>query len=91
MIAFPKRISTWGVLSVLLLVGEYLLLEYNLSQGDRGQKPLFSRVAGYEFCFVSQSAAAVCGLIAMRRGSKWWVVTVVPAAWLAFGCFFGEL
>jgi hypothetical protein len=53
--------------------------------------PLFSRFRGLEQCAIAQLAATVCGIIAMRRGSKWWAMTVFPAAWLAFTCWIGEL
>jgi len=83
-------VNKWGIASVILLVGDYLVWWYSFHLEDLGH-PLFSRVTGYEQCFVVQLAAAVCGIIAMRRGTKLWVLTVVPVAWLALGCFFGEM
>lgn len=88
---FARGVPFWGIGSLLLLVGYYVLWEYNFRLEDLGQQTLFSRVTGYKLCFSSQLAAAVCGIIAMRRESVWWVITVVPAAWLALGCSLGEL
>jgi hypothetical protein len=90
MMACTKRIPTWGIASLVLLVGDYLVWGYSFHLEDLG-KPLFSRVTGYEQCVVVQLAATVCGIIAMKRESRWWVVAVIPAAWLALGCFFGEV
>lgn len=73
------------------MVGESAVGEYNLYLYDHGRKPLFSSATGFQLCVVVQVVAVVCGVIAMRRGSKWWAVTVVPAAVLALGCYFGEL
>jgi hypothetical protein len=83
-------INKWGIASLLLLVGDYLFWWYSFHMEDLGH-PLFSRVTGLEQCVVAQLASTVCRIIAMRRGSKWWVMTVVPAVWLAFTCFIGEL
>jgi hypothetical protein len=89
--AFAKQISMWGVVSLLLMVVNIVIGEYNFRLEDLGKERMFSRATHYQLCFVFQSAAAICGIIAMRHGSKWWMVLVVPAAWLALGCFFGEV
>lgn len=83
-------INKWGIASLILLVGDYLFWWYSFHLEDLG-RPLFSRLTGLEQCAVAQLAATVCGIIAIRRGSKWWVMTVLPAAWLAFTCYIGEL
>jgi hypothetical protein len=83
-------INRWGVASLFLLVGDYLLWWYSFHREDAGH-PLFSRLTGLEQCAVVQLAAVVCGIIAMRRGSGWWVMTVIPAALIALSCYFGEL
>jgi hypothetical protein len=84
------KINKWGVASLLLLVADYLLWWYSFHREDAGN-PLFSRVTGLEQCVVVQLAAVVCGIIAMKRGGPWWVITVIPAALIALSCFFGEL
>ena len=84
------RANKWGVASLLLLVGDYLLWWYSFRREDAGHA-LFSRVTGLEQCVVVQLAAVVCGIVAMKRGGPWWVVTVIPAALIALSCFFGEL
>jgi hypothetical protein len=91
MASFGTRISKWGVASVALLVGEIAVGEYNLYQHDHGQRPLLAFWQADRLCVLVQLAAVVCGVIAMRRGSKWWALTVIPAIWLALTCFFGEL
>jgi len=84
MMAFAKYISIWGIASLALLVGGCYLADYR-------QYPQFSGATGFELCAVLQLAAAVCGVVAMRRGSRYWLWTVVPAALLALACYFGEL
>jgi hypothetical protein len=91
MVALAKGVSLWGIASLILLVGNYLIGQYSFHLEDVGQAPLFSRMRNYELCIVMQLAAAVCGIIAMRRGSKLWLVTVLPASLFALGCFFGDL
>jgi hypothetical protein len=83
-------INKWGLASLLLLVGDYLLWGYSFHLEDLG-RPLWSRVTGLEQCVVAQVTTVVCGIVAMKRGSPWWVVTVIPAALIALSCFFGEL
>jgi hypothetical protein len=39
-------------------------------------RPWISFAAANQICVVVQLAAVVCGIIAMRRGSKWWALTV---------------
>jgi hypothetical protein len=82
--------NVWGIASLLLLVGDYLLWWYSFELEDVG-RPLFSRVTGLEQCAVAQLSAVVCGAIAMKRGSNWWALIIVPAAWLFLSCFFGVL
>jgi len=89
--SFAKKISTWGIASLVLLVGDRVVGEYNLHLADHGQKRLFSSATGFQLCVVLQLAAVVCGVIAIRRGSRWWSSTVVLAAMVALSCFFGEL
>jgi hypothetical protein len=86
-----KQISIWGIVSLVLLVADRVVAECNLYLSDHHQKPLFSSATGFQLCFVLQLAAAVCGVVAIRRGSRWWLLTVVPAILLALGCYFGEL
>jgi hypothetical protein len=47
--------------------------------------------AYYQICVVVLLVAAACGIIAMRRGSKWWALTVTPALLFAVFCYFGDL
>lgn len=93
--SFQRRsdsfISWWGIASVALLFGQYVFGEYNFRLEDLGQAKLMSRTTHYELCFALQSAAAVCGIIAMRRGTKLWLLAVVPAACLALQCLLGDL
>ena len=46
------------------------------------QTPLFANATGLQICVVVLLAAAVCGAMATRRGSRWWSLTVVPANYL---------
>lgn len=45
----------------------------------------------YELCVVPQAAAALCGIMAMKRGTRLWVIPVIPAAILALQCLLGDL
>jgi carbon starvation protein CstA len=88
---FANRLSNWGIASLVLLVGEFAVGEYNLYQYDHGRGTLFSFASGNQICVAVQLAAVVCGVVAMRRQSNWWLLTVVPAAVLAIGCYFGAI
>jgi hypothetical protein len=88
---FSRGISIWGLASLLLFLGSFVTFQYNFHLLDTGRSPLFSTLANYEVCVVVQVAAAVCGFVAMRRGSKWWAWTAVPATVMAVGCSFGDL
>jgi hypothetical protein len=86
-----NRINMWGLASVVLLVGNYLVGSYSFYQQGSGQVPLLSTVANHGLCVVMQLTAALCGIVAMRRGSPLWLFSVIPSAWLAFTCFLGEI
>jgi hypothetical protein len=90
MIAFVKRVSTWGIASLVLLVGELVLAEYDFYRVDHGRQPLSYSGTTMQLCVVLSVAAVVCGAMAIGRGSKWWVLTVVPATVLAFACWLGD-
>jgi predicted membrane metal-binding protein len=45
----------------------------------------------YLVCLFSQLAAIACAIVAARRGSRWWLLTLPPSAWLAFVCLLGDL
>ena len=65
--AFAKRISSWGIASLMLLLGGYTVGEYNLYLYDHGRKRLFFHfAAANQFCVVVQLAAVVCGAMAMN-------------------------
>ena len=65
-------ISAWGIASLVLLLGDLGFREYNSYLHDRTGSPLIPWFYFNQICAVVMLAAAVCGLIAMRRGSKWW-------------------
>ena len=88
---FSYRFSYWGIVSLLLLLGEVAFGERNLYLHDRGRELLLSWRVANQLCVLLQLGALVCGVVAMARGSKWWVLTVVPAALIAMSCFFGEV
>jgi carbon starvation protein CstA len=86
-----KGISAWGIASLVLLLGEVGFGEYNLYLYDHTGRPWISFAVANQMCVVVQLAAVVSGVIAMRRGSKWWALTVVPAVLVAVICYFGDL
>ena len=91
--AFKARrftINIWGTASVILSVGDYLVSWYSFSLHYSG-RALFSTVTTYEQAVVANLAAVVCGIIAVRRGSNWWLFVVLVSAWLMFVNFLGEL
>ena len=85
------RAIWWGLASLALLVGQYTFGEYNFRLEDAGHARLVSRTTHYELCVLLQAAAALCGVVAMRRGTKWWVLTVIPSVVLALQCLLGDL
>lgn len=91
MTVFANRISKWGIASLVLLLGEIAFGEYNLYLYDHGGKPLLSFAKADQLCVVVHLASVFCGVMAMRRGSRWWVLTALPSAWMAVGCFLGEV
>jgi hypothetical protein len=86
-----RSISIWGLASLLLFLGSFVIFQYSFHLHDTGRPPLFSTLANYELCVVVQVAAAVCGFVAMKRGSKWSGWTAVPATLRAVGCYLSEL
>ena len=87
-----KYLSNWGVASVLLLLGGFAFAQYNFYLDDGGGKMLVPSLgAVYEVCAVAGFAATVCGVIASTRHTPWWLLTVLPAAWMAIGCFLSEV
>ena len=92
MLPFMQKISIWGIASLVLLVVHFLLSTYDIYLLDHYHRPLFGSDARLQICAVVQLAAAVCGIIAVRRGgSMWWLGTALMAAFLALGCYFGEV
>jgi hypothetical protein len=91
MVALARGFSKWGMTSMILLLGDSLTSLYNSYLYEHGRKMLFSFVTDSEICVIAQLAALVCGAIAMKQGSKWWVMAVLPAAWLTVVCFMGDL
>jgi hypothetical protein len=89
--ASAKGMSGWGIASLVLLLGEIGFGEYNLYRYDHTGRPLIWFTVYHQICVVVLLAAVVCGVIAMRRGSKWWALTVVPALLLAVVCYLGDL
>jgi hypothetical protein len=86
-----KKRPAWGIVSLVLLPGGRGFGEYNLYLYDHTGRPWTSFAVANQICVVVLLAAAVCGVIAMRRGSKWWALTVAPALLLAIIYFFGDL
>lgn len=88
--SFARRISKWGIASLLLFLVERAIAEYELHLDSQRAPVLFGDwSAANQFCGVVQLAAVVCGVVAVRRQSYWWLLTVLPAAWLSLVCFFG--
>ena len=89
--SFPNRWGIWGIASLLLLVGNFAFSEYNLHLQDIGQHKILSTAADCELCLLMNLAAAAFGIVAIRRESRWWLMTVIPATWLAIVCFLCDL
>jgi hypothetical protein len=86
-----KGISTWGIASLVLLLAGRGFGEYNLYVSDHTGKPWISFPIANQICVVVLLTAVVCGVIAMRRGSKWWALAVAPALLFTVVYFFGDL
>ncbi len=85
----PSR--RWGIAALVLAVGQQAFDEWNLHLYDQSRPQIVSFASGAEICVVVQLAAVICGIVAMRRGTKWWVLIVILALFKALGCFFGEV
>jgi hypothetical protein len=90
LMAGAKSFSGWGIASLLLLVAGRGFGEYNLYLYDRG-RPWVPFAEANQICVVILLAAVICGVVAMRRGSKWWALIVAPALLFAVIYFFGDL
>ncbi len=88
--AAGNRISGWGVASFVLLLGGRGFGEYNLYLYDHGRPWVRFGVAN-QICVVVLLASVICGIVAMRRGSKWWALAVAPALLFAVVYYFGDL
>jgi hypothetical protein len=89
--AAAKGISAWGIASLVLVLGGLGVGEFNLYLYDHTGRPWISFAVVNQICVVVLLAAVVCGVIAMRRGSKWWALTVAPALLFAVIYYFGDL
>jgi carbon starvation protein CstA len=89
--AAAKGISAWGIASLVLPLGGRGFGEFNLDLYDHTGRPWISFGVANQICVVVLLAAVVCGVIAMRRGSKWWALTVAPALLFAVIYYFGDL
>jgi hypothetical protein len=76
---------------VLLVVG-WAFVEYNLYLYDHERKMLFRYWAEvYQVSLVIELAAVGCGIVAGRRQSRWWGLSVGAAALLSLIYFFGDM
>ncbi|HKY19759.1 MAG TPA: carbon starvation CstA 5TM domain-containing protein [Vicinamibacterales bacterium] len=91
LMAAAKRISVWGIANIVLLLGGRGFGEYNLYLHDHTGRPWILFAVANQICAVVLLAAVVCGVIAMRRGSKWWVLTAIPALLFAVVYYLGDL
>lgn len=86
------RPSRWGIASLLLLVVGIGFTNYNEGLYDQGRPMLVSsRSDLYAVCVLALFAAAVCGVIAAKKQSAFWLLAVLPEAWLRLLCFFYDL
>lgn len=84
-------ISRWGIASLVLLVGGRGFGEYNLYVYDETGRPWVSFAVANQICVVVLLAAVACGVVAMRRGSILWALSVAPALLFAVIYYFGDL
>lgn len=90
--ALGRQLSICGVAGLIILLGEGVVGFYNAHLLNTRQTPLFSNARGLQVCAAANLAAAVCAVIAMRRGaSGWWSAIVVVGTLAALSCFFGEV
>ena len=90
--ALPNRMSNWGIASLVLLVAGYFFVEANLYLYDHGHKMLFRYWAEVnQVGLAIESAAVGCGIVAVRRQSHWWGLSVGAAALLSLVYLFGDM
>jgi carbon starvation protein CstA len=81
----------WGIGSVVLLLAGRGFGEYNLYLYDHTGTPWISFDIANQICAVILLVATICGIVAMRRGSMWWVLTVIPSLLFAVIYYLGDL
>ena len=86
-----RQSRRWGIAAVVFAVGQQAFDEWNLYLYDHGRPQVVSFLRAAEICVVVQLAAVICGIVAMRHGTKWWVIIVLLALIKGLGCFFGEV
>jgi hypothetical protein len=84
------RPNWWGIASVAIFVTTYVLEGLCLERGPYMQPRIYNGTC-YEMSFVSSAIALACGIVAVRRGSGWWLLIVFPTAWMTIVSFLGEL
>jgi hypothetical protein len=86
-----KRPSIWGIASLLLLVVGFGFTSYIEALRDHGRPILVSRDDLYAVCALALFAAAVCGVIAAKKQSGFWLLAVLLEGYLFLLCFFYDL
>jgi hypothetical protein len=90
--ALANRVSSWGIASLVLLAAGCAFVEYNLYLYDDGRKMLFRYWSEVnQVGLVIELAAVGCGIVAVRRQSHWWGLSVGAAAILSLGYFLGDM
>ena len=88
--AAARGVSAWGIASLALLLAGWAYRWYTLYLFDhRSLWASWAEVS--QICAAVMFASAVSGVVAMWRGSKWWVLTVAPALLWAVGCWLADL
>jgi hypothetical protein len=75
----------WGISSVGLSLASFVVLRVCLASGR------FYEAACVLPLFCGGCAAVACSIVALRRGSFWWGLALIPAAYLALYVAFYSL
>ena len=86
------RPSTWGIASLLLLLVGLGFVMYNASLHEQGRPMLVaSRAEVHGVCALALFVAAVCGVIAAKKQSAFWLLPVLVEGWFGLLCLFYDL
>ena len=84
-------LNGWGIVALVIFVGDFWLSAHSFALQERGQVQLFSTITNYHQAVVANVASGVCAFIAERRGHWSWRLLILLSGWGALVNLLGEL